>query len=83
MESADRSMVYFNSDTIKHKQLEDITEQEVKEAFGCEDLEVYTCSIKMVDALKKEKWINKNLLMMSSGNFNGLDFAKLGSEICD
>jgi UDP-N-acetylmuramate: L-alanyl-gamma-D-glutamyl-meso-diaminopimelate ligase len=83
MESADRSMVYFNSDTIKHKQLEDITEQEVKEAFGCEDLEVYTCSIKMVDALRKEKWINKNLLMMSSGNFNGLDFAKLGSEICD
>ena len=30
-----------------------------------------------------KNWLNANLLMMSSGNFDGLDFEELASKIID
>jgi hypothetical protein len=31
--------------------------------------------------LKSISWKGKNLLMMSSGNFDGIDFAEVGKEL--
>ena len=44
---------------------------EVKNYFG--DVEVYTDSAKMIDSLKQLDFKNTNLLMMSSGNFDGVN----------
>ena len=79
MSMADEAIVYFNLETIKHKKLEEITEDDVKHAFG--GVNVFTSSIKMVSFLKSKSWDNTNLLMMSSGNFNGVDFKGFGDEI--
>ena len=38
-------------------------------------------STAMVAKIKAMQWNNANLLMMSSGNFDGIDFAALSDEI--
>ena len=42
-------------------------------------LEVSAKEIKK--AIKENKWENSNLLMMSSGNFDGISFEKLADEL--
>ncbi len=81
MQNADVAFVYFNPKTLAHKKLENITPQEVKDAFATDNITIYTDSNKLVDDLKKINWDNKNLLMMSSGNFDGIDFNVLGEEL--
>jgi UDP-N-acetylmuramate: L-alanyl-gamma-D-glutamyl-meso-diaminopimelate ligase len=77
MDKADRAIVYFNPHTIEHKKLEPISEAQVKQAFGREDLEVYTDASILVELLKQQDWKNKTLLLMSSGNFDGVDYQAL------
>ena len=81
MSAADKAIVYFNKLTIKHKKLDDLSESEVKEAFGTENIKVYTSSEKLIVDLKSKNWVNANLLMMSSGNFDGIDFKEFGENI--
>ncbi len=78
---ADDAIVYFNPHTIEHKKLKPITMEQVKQFFGNEKLKVFTESKQVTDYLKSIKWSGKNLLMMTSGNFDGVDFVKLGEEL--
>ncbi len=81
MKHADDAIVYFNPHTIEHKKLKSITIEQVKESFGDEKLKVFTQSKQVTDYLKAISWKNKNLLMMTSGNFDGVDFATLSNEL--
>ena len=49
----------------------------VVELSGRKDLIVFTDSNKLKEFLKSQEWKNKNLLMMSSGNFNNINLKKL------
>ena len=44
-------------------------------------VEVFTDSTAMVAKVKALEWKNSNLLMMSSGNFDGIDFNQLAEEV--
>jgi len=81
MKQADDAIVYFNPHTIEHKKLKPITIEQVKEAFDDEKLKVFTQSKQVTDYLKAIRWKNKNLLMMTSGNFDGVDFVALANEL--
>lgn len=81
MNTADEAIVYFNPHTIAHKKLKEITTDQVLRAFDRADLKVFTNSNNMVDYLKTINYNNKVLLMMSSGNFDGIDFAELAKEL--
>jgi UDP-N-acetylmuramate: L-alanyl-gamma-D-glutamyl-meso-diaminopimelate ligase len=81
MNDADEAIVYYNPHTIEHKKLKPISDQQVKEAFGKNDLKVFTNSTEMKNHLLQTKKENSVLLMMSSGNFEGIDFKKLAGEI--
>jgi UDP-N-acetylmuramate: L-alanyl-gamma-D-glutamyl-meso-diaminopimelate ligase len=81
MNDADDAIVYFNPHTIEHKKLKPITIEQVKQAFWDEKLKVFTQSKQVTDYLKAISWKNKNLLMMTSGNFDGVDFVKLSNEL--
>ncbi len=81
MLTADEAIVYYNPHTIEHKKLKPINEGQVKAAFGGENLRVYTDSKELLNDLGKMSWKNKNLLMMSSGNFDGIDFKELGKTV--
>ena len=81
MALADEACVYFNPHTIAHKKLKPITEEQVKQAFGGNNIKVYTDSKELLADLLKKDFNAKNLLMMSSGNFDGIDFKELGEKI--
>ena len=81
MNAADIAYVYFNKDTIKHKKLDQLTKKDVFNAFGSSNIKVFTSSENLKNELYSKKWVNSNLLMMSSGNFDGLDFKEMGNKI--
>tara|TARA_B110000116_G_C16459144_1_gene412932 strand:- start:317 stop:655 length:339 start_codon:yes stop_codon:yes gene_type:complete len=77
MNEPDTAIVYFSPEAIAHKELEPITKEQVHLAFERKDLLVFTNSTKLKNHLKSLEWENQNLLIMSSGNFNGIEFKKL------
>ncbi|MDI1354770.1 MAG: Mur ligase family protein [bacterium] len=81
MNLADEAIVYFNPHTIAHKKLKEITPEQVHSCFNRKDLKVFTKSSEVTDYLKSKKWKNSVLLMMSSGNFDGVDFKILANEL--
>ena len=81
MDQADVAIVYFNPHTIAHKRLDPITEAQVKQAFDREDLLVFTDSKMLLERLYAEHWEQQNLLLMSSGNFDGVDYEELVEHI--
>ena len=81
MESADKAFVYFNPETLKHKKLANISIDEVVSAFATSNVEVLIDSSSLVTKLLNMKWENQNLLLMSSGNFDGLNFDELANRL--
>ncbi len=83
MDAADKAIVYFNPKTIAHKQLPEISKEEVEAAFAKEGLTVMVDSERMQNYLKGLDWRGKNLLLMSSGNFDGIDLNTFGKDIAE
>lgn len=81
MNDADEAIVYFNPHTIAHKKLKPITEDQVLSYFNRKDLKVFTESAALTSYLKSKSLKNHVLLMMSSGNFDGIDFKQLSQEL--
>lgn len=79
--SADEPIVYFNPHTVAHKKLETISEHDIKEAFNNQRLQVFTDSKILENYLLSKNWNKRNLLLMSSGNFDGLNLKNLAHTI--
>lgn len=83
MNEADVRCVYFSQHALQLKKLPPLDPEAVREAFGG-DVKVFTDSKEMIDfviTLFRNNDSPSNLLMMSSGNFDGIDFAVLADEI--
>jgi UDP-N-acetylmuramate: L-alanyl-gamma-D-glutamyl-meso-diaminopimelate ligase len=83
MDKADKAYVYFSPKAIEHKKLAMLSKQDVQDAFAGDNVEVYTDSQELFSLIKQNKFENKNLLLMSSGNFDGIDFNELANELID
>lgn len=81
LKSVQVPVVYFNPEKVKDKNLEPLSEQDIKNAFANPALSVFTDVAKLQDFLFQQSWKNKNLLLMSSGNFGGLNLAALSDKI--
>jgi UDP-N-acetylmuramate: L-alanyl-gamma-D-glutamyl-meso-diaminopimelate ligase len=81
MNAPDTAYVFFSPKALAHKNLPEISAKQVYEAFGRQDLEVFTSSEELVKELRAKKWSNQNLLLMSSGNFEGLQFNELANDL--
>ncbi len=77
IDEADAPIVYYNQHTLQLKRLPDINTEQVKAAFGNEHLTVFTDREQLVQHLQSIDRKNTNLLMMSSGNFDGIDWNML------
>ena len=81
MTEADVAYVYFNPKVIEHKRLTPITAEEVRDAFGTKNVEVFTESEALQARLKSLKYENTALLMMSSGTFDGINVKEFAKEL--
>ena len=81
MAEADKALVYFNPKVIEHKRLKPITAEEVREAFGTDNVEVFTDSEALQARLREFCYDNTALLMMSSGTFDGVNINQFAKEL--
>ncbi|MFN6015263.1 MAG: UDP-N-acetylmuramate--L-alanine ligase [Flavobacteriales bacterium] len=81
MKIADEAVVYFSPEVVKHKKLEPITKDLVCDGFGG-SVTVMNETQEVLDYIRSHKWNNAVLLMMSSGNFDGINYEQLGEELC-
>ncbi|MBP5420743.1 MAG: peptidoglycan synthetase, partial [Bacteroidales bacterium] len=81
MDAADEAIVYFNPKEIEHKRLQPIATEDVARAFGKDSLSVYTDTEQMVAHLRSFDYTNAVLLIMTSGNFSGLDLRELAKSL--
>lgn len=83
MKEADVAFVYFNPKVIEHKRLTPITKEEVREAFGTKNVEVFTESEALQERLKSLNYANTALLMMSSGTFDGVNIKEFAKNLLE
>lgn len=79
MEKADVAVVYFSPHALALKKLPMLSPDDIKESFHKQGLLVFSESAKFQEFLRGQEYTNTNLLLMSSGNYDGLnvkDFAE-------
>ena len=74
LEFADVAVVFYSPDAVKIKQLEEVTYDQIANAFNRKDLIIYTNPAAFKDYLFNINFENSALLLMSSGNYGGLNF---------
>lgn len=81
MEQADVAFVYYNPEVIQHKRLKEIDPEQVKNAFGGNNLEVFTDSAALQTKLRSLNYDNTALLFMTSGDFSGVQLIEFAEEL--
>tara|TARA_R110002050_G_scaffold87233_3_gene184900 strand:+ start:135 stop:1490 length:1356 start_codon:yes stop_codon:yes gene_type:complete len=74
LDAADVAVVFYSSHAVEIKKLEEVTHEQIANAFERDDLIIYTNPDDFKDFLFSQNFENKALLLMSSGNYGGLDF---------
>lgn len=71
---ADVAVVFYSPDAVKIKQLEEVTYEQISHAFNRKDLIIFTNPADFKDYLQDLQLDQTVLLLMSSGNYGGLNF---------
>jgi UDP-N-acetylmuramate: L-alanyl-gamma-D-glutamyl-meso-diaminopimelate ligase len=77
LDSADVAVVFYSPDAVKIKQLEEVTYEQIADSFKRNDLIIYTNPTEFKDFLFASNFDDSALLLMSSGNYGGLDFEEV------
>ncbi|MBT8273340.1 MAG: peptidoglycan synthetase, partial [Bacteroidia bacterium] len=81
LDAAHVAVVFYSPHAVEIKKLEEVTKEQIANAFQRDDLVIYTSPEDFKDFLFSQKFDNKALLLMSSGNYGGLDFEELKNLI--
>lgn len=76
LNQANEAIVLYDREALKIKGKSDISEQEIKAAFARADIQVFTNSDDFQKYIYSRNYQNDVLLLMSSGNYGGIDFEK-------
>jgi UDP-N-acetylmuramate: L-alanyl-gamma-D-glutamyl-meso-diaminopimelate ligase len=74
LDAADVAVVFYSPHAVEIKKLEEVTKEQIAIAFERDDLIIYTNPDDFKQFLFSQKFDNKALLLMSSGNYGGLNF---------
>jgi UDP-N-acetylmuramate: L-alanyl-gamma-D-glutamyl-meso-diaminopimelate ligase len=74
LDAADVAVVFYSPRAVEIKKLEKVTHSQIANAFQRDDLIIYTNPDDFKQFLFSQNFDNKALLLMSSGNYGGLDF---------
>ena len=81
LDKADASVVFYSKHALELKRMPDLDKEVVLKSFNKRGLRVVNDKEDLEDWLKNQDCKNANLVLMSSGNFDGLDISKLTNEI--
>jgi UDP-N-acetylmuramate: L-alanyl-gamma-D-glutamyl-meso-diaminopimelate ligase len=78
---ADNPIVYIDIKTFQQKKIKPFTEIDVQTAFNSDKLTFFDNASTLEQYLRGLNFDHANLLLMSSGNFGGMDLVKLAREL--
>lgn len=81
MNEADTAIVYIDEKTFKHKKMEPLDEADVRTSFNDQNIIFFNEAGTLEAYLRGLNFEHTNLLLMSSGNFGGMDLVKLALEL--
>jgi UDP-N-acetylmuramate: L-alanyl-gamma-D-glutamyl-meso-diaminopimelate ligase len=77
LDAADKAVVFYSPHAVKIKKLEAVSAVQISEAFQRDDLAVFTDPTAFKEYLFEQDLNDTSLLLMSSGDYGGLDFKKV------
>lgn len=77
LEAADRAVVFFSPEAVENKKLEPITREQIFGSFNRADLTIFNNPEDFQNFLKDQDYNGLVVLLMSSGNYGGLDFDEI------
>ena len=77
LDAADKTVVFYSPHAVEIKKLDEVSHQQIADAFERDDLIIYTNPQDFKDFLFSQNFENRALLLMSSGNYGGLDFDEI------
>ena len=81
LDLADNACVYYNPHALMMKNLPDLNNENLRQAFGNEKLAIFADSKKMKEWLMQPVMENTVYLLMSSGNFDGINLNQLAEQL--
>ncbi len=81
LDDADLAVVFYSPDAVKIKQLQEVTYEQIAQAFKRDNLVIYTNPAEFKQFLFSTDFDNSALLLMSSGNYGGLNFDEVKTLI--
>ncbi len=81
LDQADEALVFYSPDAVAIKKLDAVSKDDIKSAFEKNDMEVFTSGQDFKDALFDKDFSNTALLLMSSGDYGGLDLEEVKNLI--
>ena len=77
LDFADKAVVFYSPHAVKIKQLEEVSAEQIADAFDRDDLIIYTNPQEFKDFLYSQNLEDTAVVLMSSGNYGGLDFEEV------
>jgi UDP-N-acetylmuramate: L-alanyl-gamma-D-glutamyl-meso-diaminopimelate ligase len=77
LDQADKAVVFYSPHAVKIKQLDEVTTAQIGAAFGKEDLMMFTNPAEFKAFLFSQNLEQTAVVLMSSGNYGGLDFEEV------
>ena len=77
LDAADKAVVFYSPHAVKIKQLEEVSAEQIASAFERDDLIIYTNPQEFKDFLFRQNLEKSAVVLMSSGNYGGLDFEEV------
>ncbi len=77
LNAADVAVVFYSPHAVEIKKLKPISEKQIAEAFKRDGLVIYTDPIAFQEFLFSQDYKDTSLLLMSSGDYGGLDFEEV------
>jgi len=81
LDKADKAVVFYSPHAVKIKQLDEVTTAQIGAAFGREDLMMFTNPTEFKAFLLNQNLEQTAVVLMSSGNYGGLDFEEVKSLV--
>lgn len=81
MDKADVAVVYFSPHALALKKLPMLSVNDIRSAFGKPEIKVLSDTVQFQEFLFDQKWENANLLLMSSGNFDGMQVKEFAAGL--
>lgn len=81
MDKADAAVVFYSQHALELKRMPNLPAEKVIAGFGKKGLLVMTRKEELQDWLQKQSFENSNLVLMSSGNYDGIDMLTFARQI--